>query len=64
MLTFECLLEKMRSYQNNPEKSYTEKRLSMHRLVTHYLQIVHLMQQETNLIVTEGKTVRVGFVKI
>ena len=21
----ECLLEKMHSYQNNPEKSYTEK---------------------------------------
>ena len=55
---------KMRPCQNNPEKSYTEKRLNMHCLATHYLQIVHLMQQEANLIVTEGKTVWIGFVKI
>ena len=26
----ECLLEKMGSCQNNPEKSYTEKKLSIH----------------------------------
>ena len=39
----ECLLEKMHSYQNNPEKSYTEKKkLSIHFLVTHCLKIVHL----------------------
>ena len=29
----ECLLEKMHSCQNNPEKSYTEKKLSIHPLV-------------------------------
>ena len=39
-----CLLEKMRSCQNNPEKSYTEKKITIHLLVTHCLQIVHLMQ--------------------
>ena len=39
----ECLLEKMHSCQNNPEKSYTEKKLSIHLLVTHCLQIVRLI---------------------
>ena len=40
-----CLLEKMYSCQNNLEKSYTEKKkLSTHLLVTHCLQIVHLVQ--------------------
>ena len=39
----ECLLEKMHSCQNIPEKSYTEKKI-LHLLVTHCLQIVHLMQ--------------------
>ena len=52
----QCLLEKMHSCQNNPEKSYTEKKISIHFLVTHYLQIVRLIQQ--------GKTVWKGFVKI
>ena len=52
----DCLLEKMHSCQNNPEKSYTEKKISIHFLVTHYLQIVQLIQQ--------GKTVWKGFVKI
>ena len=52
----DCLLEKMHSCQNNPEKSYTEKKISIHFLVTHYLQIVRLIQQ--------GKTVWKGFVKI
>ena len=31
----ECLLEKMHSCQNNPEKSYTEKKLCIQLLVTH-----------------------------
>ena len=52
----DCLLEKMHSCQNNPEKSYTEKKISIHFLVTHYLQIVRLIQQ--------GQTVWKGFVKI
>ena len=53
----ECLLEKMHSCQNNPEKSYTEKKLSTRPLVTYCLQIVHLTQQKTNLIVTKVKIV-------
>ena len=61
----ECLLEKMHLCQNKLEKSYTEKKkLSIHLLVTHCLQIVHLMQQKTNLIVTDVKSVLKGFVKI
>ena len=37
----ECLLEKMNSWHNNPEKSYTEKNICIHLLVVHCLQIVH-----------------------
>ena len=59
----ERFLEKMHSYQNNLEKSYTEKKKRFHFLVTHCLQIVHLMQQKTNLIVTKGKTVWKVFAK-
>ena len=54
---------KMNSCQNNLEKFYIEKKLSTHLLVTHCLQIVHLMQQKTSLIVTEGKTATKSFVK-
>ena len=53
----ECLLEKMRSCQNNFEKSYTEKKLSIRLLVIQYLQVVRLTQQKTNLIVTKVKIV-------
>ena len=59
----ECLLEKMHSCLNNPEKSYTEKKLSIRLLVTHSLQIVHLIRQNTNVIVTKVKIVWKGFVK-
>ena len=51
----ECLLEKMLSCQDNPEKSYTEKKLSIHLLVAHCLQIVHLMHQKINLIATKER---------
>ena len=53
----QCWLEKMFSCRNNPEKSYTEKKLSIRLLVTHCLQIVHLIRQKTNLIVAKVKTV-------
>ena len=43
----ECLPEKMHSCQNNTEKSYTEKKLSIRLLVTHCLQVVHLMELQT-----------------
>ena len=62
-MLIERLLEKMHSCQNNPEKSYTEKKLSIRLLVIHCLQIAHLIQQDTNLIVTKVKTVWRGFVK-
>ena len=52
----ECLLEKMLSFQNNLKKPYTDKKLSKRLQVTHCLQIVHLMQQKTNLVVTKAKT--------
>ena len=39
------------------------KKPSIHFLVTHDLQIVHLIKQKTNLIVTESKTVWKDFVK-
>ena len=61
----ESLFEKMHSCQNNPEKSYTEKKqLSIHLLVIQYLQVVRLTPQKTNLIVAKVKTVWKGFVKI
>ena len=60
----ECLLEKMHSCQNNPEKSSTEKKIkhmpSSYSLFTN----CSLTQQKTNLVVTEIKTVWKGFVKI
>ena len=59
----DCLLEKMQSRENNLEKSYTEKKLSIRLLVTHCLQIVHLMRQKTKLIATKAKTVWKGFVR-
>ena len=59
-----CLLEKMHSCQNKPEKSYTEKKTkhtpSGYSL---FIQIAHLIQQKISLIVTEGKTRWKGFVK-
>ena len=61
----ECLLEKMYSCQNNPEKSYTEKKkLSIRLLVIQYLQNVRLTQQKITLIVTKVNIVWKGFVKI
>ena len=53
----ECLLEKMDSCQNNPEKPYTKNKLSIYLLVIQYLQIVRLILQKTNLIVTKVKNV-------
>ena len=59
-----CLLEKIRSCQNNPEKSYREKKkLSIRLLAIHCLQIVYLIQQKISFIVTEAKIVWKSFVK-
>ena len=61
---FECLLKKTDSFQNDPKKSSTEKKLSISLLVTHGLHAVHLMNQKTNGVITEEKTVWKCFVKI
>ena len=49
----ECILSKMHSYQNDPKKSYTEKKLSIYLQVNHGLHVVHLIHQKTNGIITE-----------
>ena len=54
----ECLLKKF-IHVKIILKNLTQRK----KQVTHCLQIVHLMKQKTNLIVTEGKTVWKGFVK-
>ena len=60
----ECLLEKMHSCQNNPEKFYTEKKLGIRLLVIQYSQVVRLTKQKTNLIVTKVKIIWKCFLKI
>ena len=62
-LDLECILKKLQSSQNNPEKSYTEKKLDMSLLVGQCLQDVHLMKKKINLIITEEKTVLKNYVK-
>ena len=62
-LDLECLLKKEQSCQNNPEKSYTEKKLSMNLLVGQCLQDVHLIKKKINLIITEEKIVLKNYVK-
>ena len=49
-LDLECILKKLQSSQNNPGKSYTEKKLDMSLLVGHYIQDVHLIKKKINLI--------------
>ena len=46
----ECLLKKVRSCQNNPENSYTEKKLSTNLQDTHGVQYTRLMRQKTEAI--------------
>ena len=62
-LDLECLLKKVQSRQNNPEKSYTQKRLDMTLLVGQCLQDVHLIKKKINLIITEEKIVLKIYVK-
>ena len=49
----ECLLEKMSTCQNNPNKSSTTKINKLHDRVIQYLHIVHLMNQKIILIIIE-----------
>ena len=62
----ECLLRKIDSCQIKMiQKNLLQKKeLSMSLLVTHGLHAVHLMNQKTNGIITEEKTVWKCFVKI
>ena len=62
MLTW-VFAQKMYLCQNDIEKSYTEKKNKHAPSGYSGLQIVHLMQQKTNLIVTTAKTVWKGFVR-
>ena len=50
----ECLLEKMSTCYNNPEKSSTTK-INIRCQVIQYLLIVHSINQKTNLIIIEVK---------
>ena len=52
-LDLECILKKLQSSQNNPEKSYTEKKLDMRLLVGRYIQDVHLIKKKISLITIE-----------
>ena len=59
----ECLLEKCIPVKIILKNLTQRKKLSIHLLVTHCLQIVHLMKQKTNSTVKKTKTVWKGFVK-
>ena len=60
----ECLLKAIDACQNDPKKSSAEKKLSISLQVTHGLHAVHLINQKTNGVITEEKTVWKCFVKI
>ena len=60
----ECMLGKINTCQNDPKKSSTEKKAEHHLQFTHGLHVVHLMNQKTNWVITEEKTVWKCFVKI
>ena len=62
-LDLECILKKLQSSQNNPEKSYTEKKLDMFLLVGYYIQDVHLIKKKISLITIEGNIVLKNYVK-
>ena len=62
-LYLECLLKKEQSCQNNPEKSYTEKKAIHEPSGWTILQVVHLIKKKINLIVIEEKIVLKNYVK-
>ena len=61
---FECLVIKQHSCQNNPNKSYAEKKLYVNLAATHLIQLVHLTQKKTNTVFIEEETAPKNFVKI
>ena len=62
-LDLECLLKEVQSSQNNPEKSYTEKKVDMSLLAGQCLQDAHSIKKKINLIITEEKIVLKNYVK-
>ena len=63
-LDLKCLLKKESCENNNPGKSYPEKKKKdMSLLVRQCLQDVHLMNRKINLIFTEEKIVLKNCVK-
>ena len=54
----------MKHCQNNPENSYTEKKLSTNLQDKHGVQYAHLMIQKTNAIIIGERIVLKSFVKI
>ena len=56
-LDLECLLKKEQSCQNNPKKSYTEKKAIHQPPVGQFLQVAHLMKKKVKLIITEEKII-------
>ena len=62
-LDLECILKKLQSIENNPEKLYTEKKSRHEPSGWSMLQDVHLIKEEINLIITEEKIVLKIYVK-
>ena len=60
-LDLECILKKLQSIQNNPEKSYTEKK-ARHE-PGRYIQDVYLIKKKISLITIEEKIVLKNYVK-
>ena len=58
----ECLLEKMQSCQNNPEKIYTEKKIK-HTSSGYSLFTNFTFDSTKNKLVTEEKTLWKSFIK-
>ena len=58
----ECLLEKMQSCQNNPEKFYTEKKIK-HTSSGYSLFTNFTFDSTKNKLVTEEKTLWKSFIK-
>ena len=60
----ECLLKKVRSCQNNPDNSYTEKKVKQKPSGYAWCSICFLMRQKTDAIFIGEKIVLKSFVKI
>ena len=60
----ECLLEIIKTCQNNLEKSIQKKKLNIRLQVTLELHAVHLINQKLHGIITEEKIAWESFVRI